>query len=223
MNPSEPFVRRPVATVLLTFGILLLGTLAFFMLPIAALPSVDRPTIGVEASLPGASPDTIASSLAQPLERQLGAIPGIVEIGSFSDTGYCEVTMQFDLATDIDAAAGAVQAAINAAGPNLPQDLPRPPTYYKANPSGFSIITLALTSDSVDPGDVYNYAYSVVAEKLSQIDGVAKVYISGAERSAVRVQVDPGLTANMHLSLERIRSAIRNSTENLPKGTIATG
>jgi hydrophobe/amphiphile efflux-1 (HAE1) family protein len=220
---SEPFIRRPVATVLLTFGILLLGVLAFFMLPIAALPSVDRPTIGVEAYLPGASPDTIASSLAQPLERQLGTIPGIVEIGSFSDTGYCEITMQFDLATDIDAAAGAVQAAINAAGPNLPQDLPRPPTYYKANPSGFSVITLALTSDTVDPGDVYNYAYSVVAEKLSQIDGVAKVYISGAERSAVRVEVDPGVTANMHLSLERIRSAIQESTANLPKGAISTG
>jgi hydrophobe/amphiphile efflux-1 (HAE1) family protein len=223
VNLSEPFIRRPVATVLLTVGILLLGVLAFFMLPIAALPAVDRPTIGVEAWLPGASPDTIASSLAQPLERQLGTIPGIVEIGSFSDTGYCEITMQFDLATDIDAAAGAVQAAINAAGPNLPQDLPRPPTYYKANPSGFSVITLALTSDVVDPGDVYNYAYSVVAGKLSQIDGVAKVYISGAERSAVRVQVDPGLTATMHVSLERIRSSIRNSTDNLPKGTISSG
>ncbi len=223
MSLSAIFIRRPVATSLLALGILLLGILSYARLPIAALPSVDRPTIGVWAYLPGASPDTIATSLAQPLERQLGTIPGIVEMGSFSDTGYCEITLQFDLSTDIDAAAGAVQAAINTAGPNLPQDLPQPPQYYKSNPAGFPVIAIALTSEVVAPGDIYNYADSVVAQKLSQIDGVAKVFISGAERNAVRVQVDPGRIAAMRLSFEQIRAAIRAATQNMPKGAITAG
>ncbi len=223
MSISEPFIRRPVATTLLMMGVLLLGLLAYFKLPIAALPSVDRPTIGVWATLPGASAETVASSLAQPLERQLGTIPGIADMASFSASGGAEIVIQFELGKDIDAAAGQVQAAINAAGPNLPRDLPVPPQYYKANPSGFSVITLALTSDTLDAAEVYNYADSVVGEKLSQIEGVARVVISGAERGAVRIQLDPRRLSTMKISLERVREAVRAATGNLPKGSLSIG
>ena len=214
---SEPFIRRPVATILLTLGVLLLGCLAYAKLPIAALPSVDRPTIGVWSILPGASPDTVAVSLAQPLERQLGTIPGIAQMVAFSGQGGATITIQFDLGKDIDEAAGQVQAAINAAGPNLPQ----PPQYYKANPSGFAVIVLALTSDVIDPAEVYELADSVVVQKLSQIDGVAKVQINGAERGAVRIRVDPRLIATMKLSLEEIRNAVALATQNTPKGAVS--
>ncbi|HWK44605.1 MAG TPA: efflux RND transporter permease subunit [Stellaceae bacterium] len=221
MSLSEPFIRRPVATTLLTLGVLLLGALAYAKLPIAALPSVDRPTIGVSAVLPGASPDTVAVSLAQPLERQLGTIPGIAEMVAFSGQGGATITIQFDLGKDIDEAAAEVQAAINAAGPNLPHDLPQPPQYYKANPSGFAVIVLALTSDVVDPAEIYSLADSVVVQKLSQIDGVAKVNITGGERGAVRIRVDPRQIATMKLSLEEIRSAVVLATQNTPKGAIS--
>ena len=176
MNVSAPWIRRPVATTLIAIGILLVGIVAYVRLPIAALPSVDRPTIALWAGLPGASADTIASALAQPLERQIGTIPGIVEMRSFSATGGTELTVQFQLDKNIDAAAGAIQAAINAAGPSLPKDLPSPPGYWKANPSGWSVITLALTSEVLDPSDVYDVADTIVAEQISQVPGVAQVY-----------------------------------------------
>ncbi len=223
MTLSGPFIRRPVATLLLSIGVLLLGVVAYAMLPIAALPNVDRPTIGVYAGIPGASADTIAASVAQPLERQLGTIPGIAEMASFSAPGGTEITIQFDLATDIDAAAGAVQAAINAAGPNLPNDLPQPPTYWKANPSGFAAISLAMTSDVLDPSAVYDYADSVVAEEIAQLPGVAKVNVAGADRSAVRIRVQPRQLAGMKLSLEDVRAAVQAATQNLPKGSFTTG
>lgn len=220
MNPFSAPILRPVATTLLALGVLLLGLVAYRHMPIAALPSVDRPTIGVWAGLPGASADTIATSLAQPLERQIGIIPGIAEMGSFSATGGTNITVQFDLTKDLDSAATAVLAAINAAGPNLPKDLPQPPVYWKANPSGWAVIAISLTSDTVEPKVMYDYADSVIAEKLSQLPGVAKVTVAGAERPAVRIRASPRLLASMNLSLEQIRQAVRAATMNLPKGTI---
>ncbi len=220
MNIAAPWIRRPVATTLIAIGILLVGIVAYMRLPIAALPSVDRPTIALWAGLPGASADTIASALAQPLERQIGSIPGIVEMRSFSATGGTQLTVQFQLDKNIDAAAGAIQAAINAAGPNLPKDMPQPPGYWKVNPSGWSVITLALTSEVLDPSDVYDFADTVVAEQISQVPGVAQVMVSGAEHGAVRIRVDPGRIAAMHVSLEQIRAAVRNATLNLPKGRV---
>ncbi len=223
MNLSQPFVRRPVATLLLAFGILLLGVTCYPRLPIASLPAVERPTIVVYAILPGASADTIASSLSQPLEAELGLIPGIVEMASFSAPGGTSIVMQFDLAKDIDAAGTEVQAAINAAAPNLPKDLPQPPYYVKANPGGFAVIALALNSDLLPAGDVYDYADSVVVQKLSEIPGVAQVRISGADRKGVRIRVSPLQLANMGVSLEQVRVAVTTATVNLPKGSIHIG
>jgi len=220
MNPFSAPILRPVATTLLALGVMLLGIVAYRHMPIAALPSVDRPTIGIWAGLPGASADTIATSLAQPMERQVGIIPGIVEMGSFSATGGTQITVQFDLARDIDAAATAILAAINTAGPNLPKDLPQPPVYWKANPSGWAVIAISLTSDIVEPKVMYDYADSVIAQKLSQLPGVAKVNVAGAERPAVRIRASPRLMASMNLSLEEVRQAVRAATMNLPKGTI---
>ena len=222
MNISGPFVRRPVATFLLAVGLLLLGLVAYAHLPIAALPNVDRPTIGVYATLPGASADTIGAAVSQPLERQLGTIPGIIQMQAFSAPGGVEITMQFDLARDIDAAAGDVQAAINAALPNLPP-LPQPPIYYKSNPSGFAVVALAMTSDVLTPSEVYDQADSVVGERLSQLRGVAKVQISGAERGAVRIRVSPRRMAQMGVSLEQVRTAIQQAAQNQPLGSITAG
>jgi len=221
MNPFSAPILRPVATTLLALGVLLLGLVAYLRMPIAALPSVDRPTIGTWAGLPGASADTIAISLAQPLERQIGIIPGIAEMGSFSATGGTQITVQFELGRDIDAASAAVQAAINTAGPNLPKDLPQPPVHWKANPSGWAVIAIALTSDIVEPKQMYDYADSVIAQKLSQLPGVAKVNVAGAERPAVRIRAAPRLLASMNLSLEQVRQAVRAATMNLPKGGIS--
>jgi len=220
---SAPFIRRPVATLLISIGVLILGAVAYAHLPIAALPNVDRPTVGVWGYLPGASADTIASSLTQPLERQLGTIPGIDEMFSWSGVGGCEIYMEFNLDKDIDAAATAVQSAINAAEPNLPKDLPLPPGYWKSNPAGAPVIALAMTSDILDPGEVYDAADSVVGEKLSQLPGVARVFISGAERPAVRIDASPQKLANLGVSLEQVRTAVRAATTNLPTGTIDDG
>jgi hydrophobe/amphiphile efflux-1 (HAE1) family protein len=220
MNISAPWIRRPVATALIAIGILLIGVVAYVRLPIAALPSVDRPTIGVWGVLPGASADTVASALAQPLERQIGTIPGIVEMRSFSATGGTELTVQFQLDKNIDAAAGAVQAAINAAGPSLPKDLPQPPGYWQSNPSGWAVIWLSLTSDVIDPSDIYDIADTVVAEQISQLPGVAQVFVSGAQRGAVRIRIDPGRIGTMGVSLEQIRASVRDSALNMPQGAL---
>src|SRR5947209_5360956 len=220
MNPSIACIRRPVATTLLALSILLLGGLALLRLPIAALPAVERPTIAVYAGIPGASADTVASSMTQALERSLGTIPGIVEMTSFSATGGAQIVIQFDLEKDINAAANEVQMAINAAGPYLPKDMPSPPYYRKVNPSGFAPVALALTSDLLRPSEVYDLADSVVVQKLSELPGVADVRVSGAERSAVRIQLYPGRIASMNLALEHVREAVRAATLNLPKGSI---
>jgi hydrophobe/amphiphile efflux-1 (HAE1) family protein len=223
MSISEPFVRRPVATVLLTVAIGLLGIVAYRLLPIASLPLLERPTISVDSFLPGASADTIAPALTAPLERQLGLISGLMETTSSSIGNASRITLEFGLDTDIDAAAGAVQAAINAAGPMLPPTLPQPPKFFKANPNGFPIAALALTSDAYGIPDLYAFADTIVAQKLSQIDGVARVFISGAGHPSVRIQVNPQAVADMKLSLETVRFFIKNATADLPKGAITDG
>ena len=223
MSLSAPFIRRPVGTLLIAVGILLLGIAAYRRLPIAALPNVDRPTISVWATLPGASAAPIAASLTQPLERQLGTIPSIAEMSSYSSAGGCQIDIQFNLDKDIDAAATAVQSAINAAGPNLPKDLPQPPGYWKANPAGAPVMVLAMTSDVLDPSAVYEVADSVVGEKLSQLPGVARVTLSGAERGAVRIRASPRQMASLGVSLEQVRLALQAASLNLPKGTVADG
>ena len=223
MNISEPFVRRPVATVLLTVAIGLLGFVAYRVLPIASLPLLERPTISVDSFLPGASAETIAPALTSPLERQLGLISGLVETTSSSIGNASRITLEFGLDTDIDAAAGSVQAAINAAGPMLPPTLPQPPKFFKANPNGFPITALALTSDAYDIPDLYTFADTIIAQKLSQIDGVARVFISGAGHPSVRIQVNPQSVADMKLSLEAVRFFVKNATADLPKGSLSDG
>jgi hydrophobe/amphiphile efflux-1 (HAE1) family protein len=223
MNISEPFVCRPVATVLLTLAIGLLGIVAYSLLPIASLPLLERPVITVMAAFPGASADTTATAVTLPLERQLGLISGVKEMSSSSILGKARVTVEFGLNKDIDEASGAVQAAINAAGPALPTTLPQPPLYFKANANGFPIAALALTSDVYDIPDLYDFANTVIAPKLSQIDGVARVFISGAGTPAVRIQVNPRALADMNLSIESVRQVVETSTADLPKGELSDG
>jgi hydrophobe/amphiphile efflux-1 (HAE1) family protein len=220
LSISEPFIRRPVATVLLAIGLMLLGIVAYRQLAVASLPNVDLPIIRVSASLPGADPETVAASLATPLERQLGTISGLTQITSVNMLGSTGIMLQFDLTKNVDDAARDVQAAINASVQNLPQDLPRLPTFFKANPAAFPIITLALTSETLPPGKVYDYADTVVSQKLSQLEGVAEVDINGAEKSAVRVEVDPSALANMGLALSDISTAIQSANVDGPKGSI---
>jgi hydrophobe/amphiphile efflux-1 (HAE1) family protein len=220
MRLSALCIRRPVATSLLSMAVLLLGAIAYGLLPISALPTIEKPTITVWSNLPGASPETVASSVTLPLEQQLGRIPGLSEIVSFSASGGSQITLQFELNKNIDLAANEVQAAINAAQPQLPRDMPRRPVFYKANPSGFPVLALALTSDSLTPSEIYRQADSVLSQKLSQVSGVAQVVISGAERSAVRVQADPRIMNTMGLSLRDLRNAITQSTVASPKGAI---
>jgi len=223
MSISEPFTRRPIATTLLTIGLILLGLVSYRQLGVAALPNVDFPVIFMQASLPGASPETMAAAVATPLERRLGAIAGVNELTSVSSVGSTVIIIQFELGRAVEDYARDVQAAINAAAPSLPKDLPRLPTYFKANPSSLPIVTLALTSDTLPASAVYDYADTVVSQKLSQIDGVAQVNISGAEASAVRVQVNPRAAANMGLALDDIRSAIQKATVDGPKGSLDGG
>jgi hydrophobe/amphiphile efflux-1 (HAE1) family protein len=217
---SEPFIRRPVATVLLAIGVMLLGIVAYRQLAVASLPNVDLPIIRVSASLPGADPETVAASLATPLERQLGTISGLNQITSINTLGSSMIMLQFEISRNVDDAARDVQAAINASVQNLPQDLPRLPTFFKANPAAFPILTLALTSNTLPPGKIYDYADTVVSQKLSQLEGVSEVDINGAEKSAVRVEVDPSALANMKLALSDVSTAIQSANVDGPKGSI---
>src|SRR5579859_2721637 len=220
MTISAPFIRRPVATTLLAVGILLAGAAAYRNLPIASLPAVDLPTIRVFASLPGADPGTVASALAAPLERRLGEIDGVTELTSNSSLGLTSISVQFDLSRNIDAAARDVQAAINAASGNLPKDLPAPPVYRKSNSAAAPVLVLAMTADTLPPGELYDYADTVVAAKLSQVEGVSEVYISGADKPAVRVQTDPALLASMGFGLEDLRTALTAANADAPKGAL---
>jgi hydrophobe/amphiphile efflux-1 (HAE1) family protein len=223
MNIFAPFILRPVATALLTISIALLGIVAYNRIPIASLPNIERPTISVFSSLPGGSAETVNSSLTGPLEYQLGLLAGLTDMHANSIYGKSAITLQFGLEKDIDAAAGAVQAAINAAGPQLPKDMPGPPIYVKANPAGFPVIAIALTSDLIDNFEVYKYADTVLAGKLSQIKGVAQVLISGAARPGVRIQVNPRALADMQLSTAMVRRSLLLASADLPKGEIADG
>ncbi len=220
MNLAEPFVRRPVATTLLSIGLVLLGLVAYRVLPVASLPNVDLPTLRVSASRPGADPETMASSVAAPLERRLGAISGVTEITSTSSLGTATITLQFDLSRKIDKAAQDVQSAINAAAADLPSDMPTLPSVRKANPSASPILVIALTSKNLPTSVLYDAADTVIVQRLSQVDGVAEVVVSGAEQPAVRVEVDPVTIAAAGITLEQIRTAISNGAALSPIGII---
>ena len=220
MNISTPFIERPVATSLLMAGILLVGLVAFPLLPVAPLPQVDFPTILVSAQLPGASPETMASSVATPLEYQFSEIPGVSQMTSTSVLGSTQITLQFDLGRNIDAAAQDVQSAIDAAGGQLPKNLPTPPSYRKVNPADSSILILALHSDVLPLTTVDDYAENVISQQLSRLPGIAQVSIGGQQKPAVRVQVDPGKIASLGIQLEDIANVITTATVDAPKGSI---
>jgi hydrophobe/amphiphile efflux-1 (HAE1) family protein len=217
---SSPFIRRPVGTTLLTVAIALAGGLAYFFLPVAPLPQVEFPTISVQAALPGASPETMASAVATPLERQFGRIAGVNEMTSTSYLGTTSITMQFDLNRNIDAAARDVQAAINAARGYLPTNLPNNPTYRKVNPADAPVLIIALTSDTYDRGKMYDVASSILQQKLSQIQGIGQVNVGGAALPAVRVEVNPAKLNNRQMSLEDVRMALGAANANRPKGWV---
>ena len=223
MNISEPFIRRPVATALLTVGIALAGGAAFFLLPVAPLPQVDFPTISIGSSLPGASPQTVASSIATPLERQLGSIAAVSEMTSTSTLGSTGITLQFDLSRDINAAARDVQAAINAARSYLPANLPLNPTYRLINPADIPIIILSLTSNVLDPGAMYDAASTVLAQKLSQIAGVGQVFVGGSSLPAVRIELNPLALDHYAIGLEDVRNVLSSANANTPKGSFSDG
>nr|WP_314606713.1 efflux RND transporter permease subunit [uncultured Janthinobacterium sp.] len=221
MNLSEPFVKRPIATVLLTIGIALAGIGAFFVLPVSPLPQVDYPTISVSASLPGASPATMATSVATPLERRLGVISGVNEMTSSSGTGSARINLQFDLNRKIDSAAREVQAAIAAARVDLPATLRSNPTYRKANPSDAPVIILALTSKTRTPGQIYDAVSNLVQQKVAQVKGVGDVELGGGSLPAVRVELLPYQLNHYAVSMEDVRAAIQASNANRPKGAIS--
>ena len=220
-NFSAPFIRRPVATSLISLAILLAGAIAFRFLPVAPLPQVDFPTISVYANLPGASPETMASAVATPLERQFSRIASVSQMVSTSQLGNLNITLQFDLNRNIDAAARDVQAAINAARGQLPADLPGQPGYWKVNPADSPIMLLSMTSDNVLLPEIYDEADSVIAQKMRQISGIGEVYIGGGAKPAVRVQVNPGQLNNYGISLENVRTALQDANANRPKGELA--
>ena len=217
MSISEPFIRRPIATALLGLGLALAGLAAYFALPVAPLPSLDLPTIVVFANQPGADPATMASSVAAPLERRLGAIAGVSEMTSTSSLGSTSIVVQFELSRGVEGAARDVQAAINAAGGDLPAGLPTPPTFRKANPGDAPVLIMSMASDTVAPGAVYDAVDSVVAPRIAQVPGVSQVVISGAEQPAIRVAVDPAAAKAAGVSLETIRQAI--ATNNVTQAT----
>jgi multidrug efflux pump len=220
-NFSAPFIRRPVATSLITIAIFLSGAVAFRFLPVAPLPQVDFPTIGVGAGLPGASPETMASAVATPLERQFSRIAGVTQMTSSSGLGSTNVTLQFDLNRDINAAARDVQAAINAARSQLPADLPGQPTYRKVNPADSPILLLSLSSDNIPPAQIYDAADSILAQKLAQIEGVGQVFAWGSARPAVRVEANPYQLNSYGISLEQVRKSLQAANANLAKGALS--
>src|SRR5215468_7199838 len=218
MNICEPAIRRPVGTTLLDIGLLLIGAVAYHFLPVASMPTVDFPTISVTANRPGADPETVAATVAAPLERRLGEIPGVIELTSRSSLGLARISIQFDLTRNIDGAARDVQAAINAAVADLPGDLQSSPSFRKSNPAAVPIMILALTSKTVPPSDIYDVADTVMAQRLAQVEGVAEVSVNGAEQPAIRVRVNPIALASMGLNMEDVRTAIANTNASGPVG-----
>ena len=223
MNISAPFIRRPVATTLLTVAIALAGAVAYEVLPVAPLPEVDFPTISVSSGLPGASADIMASSVATPLERQFGHIAGVTEMTSASSLGSTSVTIQFDLSRDIDGAARDVESAINAARTYLPANLPGNPTYRKVNPADSPIMILGLTSDKFGPDKIYDEASTVIEQKLSQIQGVGQVAVGGGALPSVRVDANPTQLASYGLTLANLQSMLSLQNSDLAKGQISDG
>ncbi len=223
MNISEVFIKRPVATSLLTFGIVLAGVIALQHLPVSPLPQVDFPTISVQANLPGADPETMATSVAAPLERQLGHIAGVTEMTSVNNRGSTNITMQFDMDRNIDGAARDVQAAINAARGYLPPNLPNNPTYRKVNPSDAPILIIALTSDTLTKPQMYNAASSIMAQKLAQVKGVGQVFVGGGSLPAVRVELNPMALNKYGISLQTVRGVLSSTNANRPKGELERG
>jgi multidrug efflux pump len=221
MNISAPFIRRPVATSLLAMGLLMAGILAYFRLPVAPIPQVEYPVISVGAGLPGASPETMASSVATPLERQFGRIAGVNQMTSTSQLGSTSITMQFDLSRNIDAAARDVQAAINAALGQLPANLPTRPNWRKVNPADAPIMILSLTSETITKPRMYDVADSVLAQKLSQVPGIGQVFVGGGARPAVRAEVNPTLLNKLGVGVEQVRAALSAANANRPKGEFA--
>jgi len=223
MDPSTPFIRRPVATTLLTFGLAAAGAVAFFKLPVSPLPQVDFPTISVQATLPGASPEDVATTVASPLERHLGQIADVTEMTSSSTVGSTRITLQFGLNRDINGAARDVQAAINAARADLPTSLRTNPTYRKVNPADAPILILTLTSDTTTRGDLYDAASTVLAQKLSQVEGIGEVVVGGSSLPAVRVDLIPQALYKYGIGLEDVRAALSSANAHSPKGGIDVG
>ncbi|NOK49527.1 nodulation protein [Burkholderia thailandensis] len=223
MNLSRPFITRPVATTLLALGIALAGLFAFIKLPVSPLPQVDFPTILVQASLPGASPETVATSVTSPLERHLGSIADVAEMTSMSSVGNARIVLQFNLNRDIDGAARDVQAAINAARADLPASLKSNPTYRKVNPADSPIMVVSLTSKTASPAKLYDAASTVLQQSLSQIDGIGQVSLSGSANPAVRVELEPQALFHYGIGLEDVRAALASANANSPKGAIETG
>src|SRR5262245_17741766 len=223
MNISALFIHRPVGTTLLTVAIALAGLVAYQFLPVSPLPQVDYPTISVSASLPGASPETMASSVATPLEREFGRIAGLNEMTSTSYLGSTSISLQFDLSKNINAAARDVQAAINAARGQLPPNLPNNPTYRKSNPADAAILILSMTSELVSRADLYDLASSILQQKISQLDGVGRVFVWGGALPAVRVSVNPTVLNSYGLGLDDVRAVLAGANANRPKGEITEG
>jgi len=221
MSISGPFIRRPIGTSLLATALLLSGILAFNFLPVASLPRVDFPVIGVGAGLPGADPQTMASAVATPLERQFGRISAVNQMTSSSQLGTTSITLQFDLNRNIDAAARDVQAAINAARSQLPANLPSNPSYRKANPADAPVLILALTSDTMTVPQMYDAADSILAQKLAQVDGVGQVFVGGAAQPAVRAEVNPTVLNKLGVGLDTVRNALNAANANRPKGQVS--
>jgi multidrug efflux pump subunit AcrB len=220
MNVSEIFIRRPIATSLLMAALALVGIVAFPLLPVAPLPQVDFPTINVTASLTGASPETIGATVATPLERQFGQIAGVTQMSSVSSLGSTVITLQFDLDRNIDAASQDVQAAITAAARQLPKNLTTPPTYRKVNPADSPILIVAVNSKTMPLPQVDDFAENVIAQQISQVAGVAQVFIGGQQTPAIRVQIDPAKLTARALTLEDVRVALTNATTDAAKGTL---
>src|SRR5437660_2075493 len=220
MNISAPFIHRPLATALLMVGLLVGGLVAYPLLPIAALPNVNYPTLQITAQLPGADPQTMASSVATPLELQFGEIPGLTQMTSASALGYTQITLQFDLNRQIDGTVSDTLSAINAATPYLPTGMPYPPTIRKVNPADTPVLVLALTSDNLPLTTVDAFAENILLQKISQISGVGLVGIGGQQKPAIRVQVDPEALAARGINLEDVRTVLGQANVDLAKGTL---
>src|ERR1039458_2067560 len=219
MNISETCIRRPVLTTLMTASLIVFGAFAYRLLPVAALPAVDFPTIQITANLPGASPETMASSVASPIERQLSTIAVISSMNSSSSLGLTQITIQFDLGRNIDGAALDVQTALSVAAKDLPIEMTTPPSFRKVNPGDFPVLYVSMRSDTLPLSTVDDYAETVLAPNISQMSGVAQVLVYGAQKFAVHVQVDPVAAAARNISLEDVRNVVASTNSNAPVGT----